>query len=136
MNKRVLVEKLNLSYSFIEHMISKLSEKDMTESIVVGESTPKDLLAHIATWNWNGIEWIKSIAAGEKPILPMEGHTLEERDAIFAKLNEEVHKKNKNNSVKEVLDNHLKSWEELMKIVDTLTQDDLDREFHLDWAQN
>ncbi|MHA1907371.1 MAG: ClbS/DfsB family four-helix bundle protein [Candidatus Thorarchaeota archaeon] len=136
MNKQVLIEKLNMTYSFIETLISKIDEKEMTETIVQGERTPKDIVAHIATWNWNGIEWIKSVANGEKPILPMKGHTLDERDRIFSGLNEEIHAKNLNMSTKEVLDDHYESWTILMNLVETLSQEDLDRMFNLDWAPN
>ena len=136
MNKQVLIEKLNLSYSFIEHTISKLTEKEVTESIIQGERTPKDILAHIAAWNWNGIEWIKSVASGEKPILQMEGHKLEERDAVFAQLNEELHNKNQDKSLQEVLDDYHSSWTTMLSLVETLVQEDLDRTFDLEWALN
>lgn len=136
MNKQVLVEKLNMTYSWIERMISQISEDDMTQSIVHGERTPKDILAHIAVWNWNGIEWIKSVANGETPLLPMEGHKLEERDTIFAHLNEEIHSRNQDKSLNEVIEDYRQSWAALMNLVETLTHENLDRTIHLDWAPN
>jgi hypothetical protein len=136
MNKQVLIEKLNLTYSWIERMISQISEDEMTQSMVHGERSPKDILAHIAAWNWNGIDWIKSVAGGEKPLLPMEGHKLEVRDSIFAGLNEEIHSRNQSKSLKEVIDDYNQSWATLMSLVETLKQEDLDRTIHLDWAAN
>ena len=136
MNKQVLVEKLNKAYSWIEHMISQISEEDMTQSIVHGERTPKDILAHIAAWNLNGIEWIKSVAEGETPLLPMEGHKLEERDAIFARLNVEIHSRNQSKPLNEVAEDYKQSWATLMNLVETLKQEDLDRTINLDWAPN
>ena len=136
MNKQVLIEKLNMTYSWIERMISQISEDEMTQSIVHGERTPKDILAHIAAWNWNGIEWIKSVGKGEKPLLPIEGHTLEERDSIFARLNEEIHKRDQNKHLKDVLEDYYQSWKTMMNLVETLKQEDLDRTIHLDWAAN
>ena len=136
MNKQVLIEKLNMTYSWIERIISRISEAEMTQSIVIGKWTPKDTLAHIATWNWNGIEWIRSVAKGEKPLLPMEGHSLDERDIIFARLNEEIHSTNQSKSLNEVLDDYRQSWKDMMNLVETLKQEDLDRSFHLDWAPN
>ncbi|MGY5858415.1 MAG: ClbS/DfsB family four-helix bundle protein [Candidatus Thorarchaeota archaeon] len=136
MNKQVLTEKLNMTYSWIERMLSQISEDEMTQSIISGERTPKDILAHIAAWNWNGIEWIKSVAAGEKPLLPMDGHNLEERDTIFAGLNEEIHSRNQSKSLKEVIDDYHQSWAILMTLVETLKQEDLDRTIHLEWALN
>ncbi|GAH01956.1 unnamed protein product [marine sediment metagenome] len=136
MNKQVLIEKLNMTYSWIERMISQISEDEMTQSIVHGERTSKDILAHIAAWNWNGIEWIKSVGKGKKPLLPMEGHTLEERDSIFARLNKEIHKRDQKKPLKMVLEDHYQSWQTMMNLVETLKQEDLDRTIHLDWAAN
>ncbi len=130
----MLIEKLNLTYSWLESLISKIDEKDMIESIVSGERNAKDILAHITAWNWNGIRWIESIARGEKPILPMEGHTIDERPRIFAELNEEIHKVNLGKSAKEVIDEHYESWQALMNVIESLTQDDLDRTFQFDWV--
>ena len=136
MNKQVLIEKLNMTHSWIERMLSRISQEDMTQTLVQGEWTTKDILAHIAAWNWNGIEWINSIAAGEKPILPMEGQPLEERDGIFAHLNEEIYIANQNKPLKEVLDYYHQSWVSMMTIVEKLKQEDLDRLIHLEWATN
>jgi hypothetical protein len=136
MNKQVLIEKLNLSYSNIEHFLSKLTEEQMTEEVVKGGRTPKDIIAHITTWNWNGIEWIKSVAAGENPILQMEGRKLEDRDEVFAVLNEEIHTENQGKTLKEVLADHKQSWATLMTLIKTITQENLDRTIHLEWAAN
>ena len=134
MKKQILLEKLNLSFSYIENTISRLTEEQMTSVLVKNNRTPKDVLAHISAWNWNGIEWIKSIAAGENPMLPMEGHQLEERNEVFAVLNEKIDQRSKEMSLKEVVEDHEKSWRTLLKLVESLMQEDLDRIIHLDWA--
>ncbi len=136
MNKQILMEKLNISYSNIEQVISRLTEMQMIDSLVKENRTPKDIIGHIAAWNWNGIEWVKSLAEGKNPKLPMEGHMLEERDAIFAALNEEIYHKNQGKTLKEILDDHRRSWTTLMSLVETLTEEDLQRTINLDWAAN
>ena len=136
MKKEILIEKLNISFSNIEQLITRISEKDMNESIARGYRTPKDIIAHIAAWNWNGIEWIESIAKGEKPILPLEGHSLNERDEIFANLNDAIHEANREKTLKQVLDNHYESWRVLLNLAESLSQEDLDRIIDLDWAAN
>ena len=136
MNKQELIEKLNEMHSWIKDLISKIPEKEMIESIAQGDRSPKDILAHITSWNWNGIEWIKSIAEGKKPLLPMEGHKIEDRQQVFARLNEEIHTKNLSKTVKEVLNEHHESWSILMKLIETLTQEHLDRTFVFDWVPN
>jgi len=117
-------------------MISEISEEELSTSIVKGKRSVKDILAHIASWNWNGIEWIKSIADGNKPLLPMEGHKIEDRTQVFAQLNEEIHRTNVSKSVKEVLDEYQDSWGALMNLVETLSEEHLDSAFKLGWIPN
>ncbi|MFW9978626.1 MAG: ClbS/DfsB family four-helix bundle protein [Candidatus Thorarchaeota archaeon] len=133
MNKQMLMEQLDLTYSWIERMISKMSDIDISESIVHKDRSVKDILAHITAWNWNGIKWIESIAKDEKPILPMEGHSIEERPQVFDSLNEEIHKESLKKSVKEVLNEHSESWRALMTTVEGLAEEDLNRTFRFEW---
>ena len=136
MNKQELIEKLNLTYSWLEHMISGLSDEEISNSIPHKDRSAKDILAHIAAWNQHGITWIEAIARGERPALPMEGHSIEERSSVFAGINEEIHKENLDKSAREVLSDHTESWKSLMTLVERLTEEDLNRTFQFDWMPN
>ncbi|MCK5239658.1 MAG: ClbS/DfsB family four-helix bundle protein [Candidatus Thorarchaeota archaeon] len=133
MNRQELIEKLIETQFWIEQMLSKIPEDVMIKASFQGERSVNDILAHIATWNWNGIEWIKSLAKGEKPLLPMEGHKIEERPQVFARLNDTIQNENLNKTVKEVLEDFQNSFETVMNNVEKLNEEHLNNEFTFEW---
>lgn len=132
-SKMDLKQKVKDSHEWLLSLLSCLSKDQMETSIVQGERSVRDILAHITAWNMNGIVWIQYVANGRRPVLPMEGLSIEERPARFAQLNKEIHERNQNIPIDVVLKEFHEKLEQLLDEIEKVDEESLDLVFQFEW---
>lgn len=115
-------------------LIEGLDESELDMAGAQGFRSVKDIIAHITHWNRHGIQWIKSVFHGEKPVMPFKGHTQEATREEMAVLNSEVHRVNQDRPVGEVLKEYREVFEALLEQVQKLEAKHLDLVFDYPWA--
>ena len=118
----------------LENAWNRLTPEQMETEIVQGEWTVKDIIAHITMWEHHGIDWILSLAKGEKPLMPVPDTPMDEVRENMKVLNAEYTKKNQGLSLNLVLDESRKAFEALVSEVEKLSEEDLETTFEYRWS--
>ena len=67
MNQEETILFFKTDHQKLENIISKLTRKQMTEEMVQGNWTVKDIIAHISAWNWELITQTDLVLSGRRP---------------------------------------------------------------------
>ncbi len=118
----------------LEGAWNALTPEQMETEIIQGEWTAKDIVAHITTWEHHGIGWIQSLAKGEKPLMPVPDIPMDEVRENLKVLNAEYTKKNQAVPLNLVLEESRQAYEALLKEIEKLTEEDLEKTFEYNWA--
>lgn len=116
-------------------LIAGLEESKMEVSEVQGFRSVKDILAHITHWNRHGIEWLKSVYKGETPVMPVKGDNTDDIRKGMAEINVEVHERNRDRPVWDVLGEYRETFALVIEQVKKLEEIHLDRVFDYPWAR-
>jgi hypothetical protein len=73
MGKRDFLEQMRAGRATLNAAIGKLSEEQLTQEIIAGEWTVKDILAHLAAWEGEALLAAERVARGEP-----DGYLVEE----------------------------------------------------------
>ena len=107
--------------SRLETVIGKLSKAQMIKPGIEGERSVKDILVHIATWEQKMTRWINETYAGIVPQRPAPGMTWDDLD----QLNEQIYLENKGKELSEILAGSDTAYEQALKAVQEMTDQDL-----------
>lgn len=99
-------------------LVEEIGVARMTEPGPMGEWTFKDLAAHLLGWRERTIGRLEAAARGVEPVTPWPAD-LGDDDAI----NAWIHERNRDRSVREVLDDVDRSYERLADAVAALPED-------------
>jgi hypothetical protein len=132
---RELVELLNDGNHELMVLIKDLDDTQMDTPGVQNIRSIKDILAHLTYWNDHGIEWIKSVYKGKTPVMPVNGINLSDIRDELAEINAEVHQRNRERPVEEVLNEYMKTFELVIEHVEKLEKRHLDMVLDYPWAR-
>jgi hypothetical protein len=121
MTKPSILEMIHSERETLEATLDRLSEGQMIQPGVENDWSVKDILAHIADWEKRMVQWIEESLRGETPERPAPGMTWDDMD----RLNEQIYLANKDRPLHEVLAEFHNSYQQSLKAVEALSEDDL-----------
>jgi hypothetical protein len=128
-DKQDLIQRIRDERSKLEALLGYVSEKE--KLIPLGEDgwSVKDHVAHIVIWEKRLVEWLNIVERGEVPQQLPPGMTWDDLD----RWNEQTFEENRGRELTEVLDDFNRYGEEVIKAVDTISEDLLMRADSLTW---
>jgi hypothetical protein len=130
-----MIAQLHADRSQLEEVLNGLNSEEMEIEGVQGEWSLKDIVAHITAWERYGIGWIQALAQGQKPEMPVPETSMDVLRKNMAAMNAEIHRKNQNRPLQEVLEDSRQSFELLVKEIEALPEERLDTTFNYEWAK-
>ncbi len=128
MTKQELIERIEQDWARLQTALNGLTEEQMHIPGVVGEWTIKDLLAHITAWQTRLITAMFKAEKGFQPDTTDGGATVDE-------LNEKWHREMKDRPFEQVWDDFDSSYHQLLKRLDTWTDDMLFNPAKFPWMK-
>lgn len=137
MNKAELLDWLQAEYRQWEAFLDQIGPECMDQPGVAGDWSVKDIIAHVTDWQPWMIARLQAAQRGEpKPTPPWPAH-LQTDDEI----NAWIYEANRGRSVREVLDESQRGFQQLLSVVEGLPDDvrietirsSAGREYHLVW---
>jgi hypothetical protein len=115
----------------LEAMLDQLSETQMTQPSVENAWSVKDILAHITDWEKRMVQWIEESLQGKTPERPASGMAWNDLD----ELNEQIYLANKNRPLNEVLADFHDSYQQSLKVIEALAEEDLLDPNRFEWRE-
>jgi hypothetical protein len=120
MTRSKLNSEIAAEREILETILGKLSEADMTATALDGGWSVKDILAHIVDWERRMVTWIEESLEGDGPDLSPDWTT----DALD-QMNEQIYQANKDRPLGEVISDFEQSYQQSLRAVERLTDQDL-----------
>ena len=120
MTKSRLYEEIYAERDALENTLASLDESEMTDPILEGGWSVKDVLAHIVDWEQRMVEWINLSLDADGPDLSSDWS-----DDILNKLNQEIYESNKDRALQDVMEEFQLSYQQSWKAIERLTDEDL-----------
>jgi hypothetical protein len=130
--KKELIEELRAERARLEALLGDLTNEQMEIPGVQGEWSVKDIIAHITVWEHRGIDWLRAVANGKEPQVPEPGYTQRDQKA----LNLQTYQENRERPLQEILNEFKRSFPILMKEVEDIAEEQLDRTFQGEWTRD
>jgi hypothetical protein len=116
-----ILESIHSEHEALDIMLKQLTDAQMTQSGVENNWSVKDILAHITDWEKRMVQWIEESLQGQTPEQPAPGMTWDDLD----KLNEQTYLANKDRPLSAVLTEFDDSYQQSLKVVEALTEEEL-----------
>lgn len=87
-SKAQIVKRLETERRRLEQNLARLRREDMLKPGVVGRSSVKDVLAHLADWEAHMLVWVKSARGGDPVETPEPGLTWKQLDVMNRRIYE------------------------------------------------
>lgn len=129
--KTKILEMIRNERESLEALLGQLSEEQMTYPGLENNWSVKDVLAHIAHWERRMVGWIEESLRGEVPQRPAPGVPWDDLDG----LNEQVYLSNLDKTLGEVLADFHSSYQQSLKVVEALTEEDLTDSQRFEWRR-
>ena len=129
MTKIKILESIHSEHEALDIMLKQLTETQMTQPGVEKDWSVKDILAHITNWGKRMVQWIEESLQGKTPERPAPGMTWNDLD----KLNEQTYLANKDRSLDEILAGFHDSYQQSLKVVEALTEEELLDPNYFEW---
>lgn len=120
-SKSKILERLATERQRLEKNLACLSRDDMLQSGVVGESSIKDVLAHLADWEERMPIWIEASRRGDPVACPEPGLSWKQLDL----LNERIFLAHRDQPLGAVLKYFHHAHEEFMEMVETMPEKEM-----------
>ncbi len=120
-SKAKILNRLAIERKRLEKNLASLSRDDMLEPGVVGESSVKDVLAHLADWEERMPIWIEASRRGDPVTCPEPGLTWKQLDL----LNERIYLAHRDQPLGAVLKYFHRAHEEFMEMVETMSEKEM-----------
>jgi hypothetical protein len=131
MRRADLVAALNSEYESWEALLAQIGENRMEEPGVAGSWSIKDVVAHLTAWRCRTVGRLESVARGQ-PLpaqeWPADLHEDDEINAWF-------HARDRGKSVREVLAESRRVFQQLVSAIEKLPQDFLDDPARFPWME-
>lgn len=119
--KAEMVKRLQAERRRLDKNLSGLSQKDMLRPGVVGHSSIKDILAHLADWEARMPVWMEAARRGDPVESPEPGLTWKQLDI----LNERIYQAHCNQSLEQVLEYYYAAHERFMEMVEAMPEQEM-----------
>lgn len=114
MTQKEVIKLREKGHEKLKKAISGLTKKEMAQAKILGSWTARDIVAHLAAWNWRFMEEIDAILNNDAAWV---GLSDKEQDEF----NEKEIEKRKRKSLKEILEEWDKSSQFVIKKIQQLT---------------
>ena len=118
-SKAGILERVHTERRRLEQNLVGLTPAQMEVPGVVGASSVKDVLAHLAEWEALCLGWVAATLRGDQPAVPAPGVTFGNLDP----LNRQIYLKYKDCSVDEVLNFFRDTHQQFLVLLDGLTEE-------------
>jgi hypothetical protein len=119
--KAQIIERLQTERRRLEKNLAHLSREHMVQRGVVGESSIKDILAHLADWEARMPVWMEAARRGDPVETPEPGLTWKELNL----LNERIYNAHRNQSLEEVLEYFHTTHARFMEMVEAMPEEEM-----------
>jgi hypothetical protein len=128
--KADLVQQIEGNYDKLQTLVQELSKAEITGPNVTTKWTTKDVLAHLTEWTHMMLSWHKAGLRGETPAMPAEGFNWRQIPA----LNQQIFEAHKDDALADVQAAFVRSYEEILELAQTLSEDELFERSHFAWT--
>jgi hypothetical protein len=115
MDKAQFLAEIRDERARLEGVVAQVGGAAMDEPGVVGQWSPKDVLAHIAFWERTFLGWIEAATLGRMPDMPAPGLTWEDVDL----LNDRVYRESRVRALDDVRDEFAASYHPTLALVES-----------------
>lgn len=129
MDKSQLLQKMETGRAEFDALLAQLSDKQMLETALDGGRSVKDILSHIAVWQWRCARWFEISLRGEVPQRPEPGVTWQQMDD----LNERDFLRARSDSLQEAWDEYHRSYLQLFDVVNSMPEEDFGITHRFSW---
>ncbi len=130
LNKEILREKLRAAQAEWEALLEEVGPQRMQLRGVTGDWSVKDLTAHLTAWTARALAWLEAIPGGAWPQPPVWPTNLDE-DGI----NAWIWAANRGRRVDDVLNESRRVFDQLVKGIEALSEQDLGQSGRFEWLQ-
>ncbi|HEX9131557.1 MAG TPA: ClbS/DfsB family four-helix bundle protein [Ktedonobacteraceae bacterium] len=130
MDKASILNEMRTHYAALEEILAPLDRTQMTTAGVISDWSIKDMLAHIASWHHRLLAWLHAAIRNEEPAISGPD-SVEEMDALNAQFFQE----NKSRSLTEVLTDFRTTHQQIMDIIQAMSEEELINPDRFAWAQ-
>jgi hypothetical protein len=130
-SKKDLLSQAQTEFHRLELLLGRLTEHDFTEQLVTSRWTTKDVLAHLTEWQQMALGWYECGLKNETPALPAQGYNWRQ----IPELNQVIYLKHKDQPLNVVLERFQHSHQEIMVLLEQLSQIELFEPGHFLWTK-
>jgi len=130
-NKEELLKDIHTEWEALDKFLASLTPEQMTQPGVIGDWSPKDVLAHLAEWQQMCMGWFNSGFGGETPHLPAEGFKWSQMPA----LNRKIFAEYQGLSLEKVNKFFRASHTQILEIIQSLSNDEIFKTGNFDWTK-
>ena|SRR5579859_3039371 len=129
MDKSQLLEKMETGRAEFDALLAQLSDEQMLNTTLDGGRSVKDILSHIAAWQWRCARWFEISLRGEVPERPEPGVTWQQMD----ELNERDFLKARAATLQEARDDYRRSYQHLSGLLQAMPEEDFAVPHRFSW---
>lgn len=118
-NKAILIEQMRAQRAWFEQMLAGMSEQAMVQAPLQEHWTAKDIVAHIAAWERQLVDWLQTAARGQRLDIPAPGSW----GPYLEQFNARCYADNCDRALAEVMAESREVFEELMVELEALPED-------------
>lgn len=130
-SKTELLAAITQERTALEAFLKTLTPEQMVAPGVVGDWSVKDVLAHLIEWEQMALGWHSAGLRGEMPALPAPGYKWSQ----MPQLNQAIYEKHRNRPLSAILDQFESSHNEIVAVIQGLTDEDLFGAGRFAWTQ-
>jgi hypothetical protein len=131
MRRAELVAELNAEQAAWEGLLGEVGEERMEEPGIAGEWSIKDIVAHLTAWRRRTVGRVEAAAQGQPEPTPPWPADLHEDDEI----NAWFHARDRVKSVREVLSESRRVFEQLRSAIEKIPEEALDDPGRFPWME-
>jgi hypothetical protein len=128
--KETLLDAIRDARARLEKKFSKLTPEEMIWPGSMDHWSVKDILAHLIDWEQRLIDWYQAGLRGEVPEIPAPGMSWRDLPA----LNQEGYEKHRDESLNDVMENFLNSYQETLKLVERMSEEEIYTPGYYTWT--
>ena len=128
--KKELIEFGDKEYKNLIEIVNSIPEEKRKGLKLFDNWKLNDIIIHLHAWHNLFFNWYEVGMKGEKPEIPAPGYTFKDTPA----LNEKIYQENKHFSLEEALEKFKKSHSEIMDIVNSHTEEELETKKMYKWT--
>jgi uncharacterized protein (TIGR03083 family) len=128
-NREELLRQIRTEREALERVLARVPAEQMTEPMLDGDWSVKDVLAHIAAWEGLMVGWVEESLRGQTPERPVTG------DDWVDQLNARLYKQYRETPLPEVQALFASSYERAYQTARQLSEEELFEPGHFAWRE-